>query len=217
MRISWIIGIFLVSTSIVSGCSVDWNDEKDKKISSLENKLLALEEKLDAKSKESESKSLSNDWLCFSKWEEYKKNSKNRSAITSIFYSSILDTCVAEMNFDGERPPTTEDWNLFSKVIVNILTWESLWDLSYWDLSWFESQWFLPKECDRQFEPWNNADELNLLLSTEDNTLANKIYSAEFQYENCLSYIKWKWMVKIKAFRNSEEYRPTFIDPPINY
>lgn len=45
---------------IVSGCSVDWKDEKDRKIAELESKLLVLEEKLDAKSKESESNSLSN-------------------------------------------------------------------------------------------------------------------------------------------------------------
>jgi hypothetical protein len=49
-----IISLSLLSILLLSSCSIDWNDEKDKKISSQNDKISKLEKQLEDNKKEKE-------------------------------------------------------------------------------------------------------------------------------------------------------------------
>lgn len=82
-----IIVLLIMLTSVLSSCSIDWNDEKDKRILELEktNALLQVEIKDDLFEKKQECKKYQETAFLFLKeWDE----------IDSIFYSEKLNSCL---------------------------------------------------------------------------------------------------------------------------
>lgn len=200
------LSLFITLSLFLSNCSVDRNDEKDKKINELEKQL----QEVDKEKNNSSNSNLEKKGMCFSKWEEYKSKSENTQI--KIFYSPVLDTCIADLwNL-------SDNWNYFSYRFEDILTGESIWWLGYFDDWLFEASWYLPKVCNKKYGIWKDSQIQNLLTYSTDKDTTDKIYSGEYYYHNCLSYIKWEWTINIKVFSQSlDNYKPTLISPPINY
>ncbi len=82
-----IIVLLIMLTFVLSSCSIDWNDEKDKKITELENKVeeIIKEKESDLFNKKQECKKYQDTAFLFLKeWDE----------IDSIFYSKKLNSCL---------------------------------------------------------------------------------------------------------------------------
>ncbi len=202
--------LLLIPFVLLSSCTIDWNGEKDKKITELEKQI--TEQKANNVEKKA---------LCFSKTEEYKRNMQFRETFRKTFYSTVLDTCIVELDESSFMQPTSKEGNYTAKSFKDILSWEALWKISYWDNFWFEDPWYLPRECNKTFVTKEGDKVINISFAWTEwgkTELMNKIYSAEYQYENCLSYIKWEPSVSIGIFISPDlDYKPTFVNPPINY
>lgn len=151
--------------------------------------------------------------ICFSKWDEFKKGMKFKETYQQVFYSPILDTCIAELKFGQNILSNSTDWNYISKWFIDILTNKDLWWISYWDKWFFESTWYLPNICNKKYITDNSSETKNVTVWTAEVDLVKKIYSIEFMYENCLSYLKWKWTINIKI----DNFSPELINDYINY
>lgn len=154
--------LLLIPLILLSSCTIDWNDEKDKKIAELEKQITELKEK--------------NDDELFKKKQECSKYTEKLKAeaeketedmtkalidtiyykeLKEIFYSKNKNSCFAVNEITLENFERNDSWNItrevdYSKntkmVIVDILTndatnynipeQENEYNLMLWELKW---------------------------------------------------------------------------------
>jgi Txe/YoeB family toxin of Txe-Axe toxin-antitoxin module len=113
--------LWIILSLLLSSCSIDWNDEKDKKISELEKQIQndtfkkkqecekykdKFEDKLEKKSKE-------RDLI----YDLYYEN------LNEIFYSNSKSSCFAVSSFSQvkfDKESLNEEWF----IITDLLTWD---------------------------------------------------------------------------------------------
>ena len=82
--------LLIIPLILFSSCTIDWNDEKDKKIAGLEKQVTVLKEQNDDESfkKKQECSNLAEEMLKFA-----KNYNNNIYGLWEIFYSSTKNSC----------------------------------------------------------------------------------------------------------------------------
>ena len=130
--------------------------------------------------------------LCWEKKVEYIKEEKYKNHYWETWFSPILNTCILEWEFYSLTP--MQEWdNYNNKFIIDTLKKERIWNIAYFESFGFEWWVHLPEICKIDFNTtkntWNSV-HLVLPLVTYSETW-QEIFNAEFNYINCLNYLKW--------------------------
>lgn len=120
----------LIPLLFLSSCSIDWNDEKDKKISELEKQ---IQNDIFQKKQECSSYQEKIKW----KYNEFEKNSITVNyEIKEIFYSRNKQTCILWLS----KSTYLENKNSEKYELEDLLTWESLWSTTWNCLEIFKDE-----------------------------------------------------------------------------
>lgn len=190
--------IIICAMFILFSCS---DSENLKKIDELENKVSQLEN----------DKDLERNTLCWEKRlkyiDKYTKEFGNRRTFRDSWFSPILNTCILESAYYSLEP--LMEWDNYNwKYLTDILKGEDIWSVEYFEESGFEWWSKLPKECNINFnkiEEIAGIEELLLPLVT-NSEVGQEIYNTEFNYINCINYLKWN-KNKIQLLINDIDFK----------
>lgn len=172
--------------------SCDSSNKENEIIQDLQKKITSIEE----------NKKLETNILCWEKKLEFIKNDEANkrewwfgilgwfSSFWDVFFSPILNTCILEY-YNNESVIELDNYEF--KWMYDLSQSSILWTIWYFHQNWFESPTYLPKICDINYQDseseWK-SEEL-YLLGLDDKTLWKKIFDTEFNYVNCVNFLKW--------------------------
>lgn len=133
--------ILLIPLLFLSSCTIDWNDEKDKKITELNTKIEEWKEEI---KKVKDDELFKKNKECFNLKDNIEKSAKtadNFIRVQTIFYSPIIKSCIWELIYQSYDKATFEKipWDYWS-ILQNLFSNEGLMN-SKWD--WLDG--YLPK------------------------------------------------------------------------
>ncbi len=121
-----IISLSLLSILLLSSCSIDWNDEKDKKISSQNDKISKLEKQLEDNKKEKEDDLFKKKQECIKLTDSLIKKTEEtwkefptlwKFSFEQVFYSTKYNNCLWIKNSSHEYKNW---WSLTHKALYEV-------------------------------------------------------------------------------------------------
>lgn len=111
----------LIPLLFLSSCTIDWNDEKDAKIASLNTKIEELNKKLDEQKEEikkvKEDEIFKKNKECYTYKDKIEKYS-NFKNLESIFYSPIRKSCITIIEYTDEND-VVGSFKIVSDIFTN--------------------------------------------------------------------------------------------------
>lgn len=125
--------ILLISAFLLSSCSIDWNDEKDKKISELEKQINQLSEK-------SKNDVFQKRNFCSNQYDSLKKNLLWWKKLMEVFYSPVKDSCLYIYQVDEQNGD-------FYRYQLSL--WQDPENAVWWEFCVFFAKTFDMSNCNR--------------------------------------------------------------------
>lgn len=165
--------LLLIPLIWLSSCTIDWNDEKDKKITELEKQVIELKEKNDDELFKKQQECQSYLWKMQDSDSFSNFGDENWIFINRIFYSEVKNTCIYQSKWNGLKWNKLWIWQCF--LTKNILTNEeydnqcfTIENMNTWEIEKAEEKY------DNLYENWRSIENFDKVIGNLGSETSNQ-------------------------------------------